>query len=644
MSQLETGNKWYDRMNNKIIAALALLMVVIHMYYSQDMFDSLTYYNLHLGFSLLIVFLSGFSKSKKKLGKWMFPLLAVFSLFAVLYVHFLSEELQMRGWLLEPLDLAVGVILIVMSLLASVQAFGMLVPSLIVVFMIYPFFGQYLPEPWTTTAYSIPQTISNLSVGLTQGIYGVALKTSADYVFLFVVFGSLIGVTGVQQFFYEISKLIVGRVRSGSGLLSVVNSCFVGSITGSAIANVTITGAYTIPSMKKEGYRPEQAAAIEATASNGGQIMPPMMGVIAFVMAGFSGIPYIQVVVMAIIPALLYFSCVGLYTHFSVAKRIELEGVKIDYKPEPVDKKAILYRLPGFVIPIAIMIFMLSTGFSIMNVAFWCIISTIVLGFAVPKSYRPTWMNIVEGLIDGAKSGAQIGVITGAVGILLTTFSGSGIGVKLSIGIEQWSGGYLFVALLILWAVSILFGMVGVATVGYFTAAAFGVPVLTKLGVPFETAHFFVVFPAVFAFITPPVALAVIVAAKMAGADYMKASIEACRAAFSAFLLPFLIVYAPSIIFKTSVLSFTFWFELALCIIFLFGLQFAFVGYFKTKMEIWEQVLWTIGCTFILLFLINRIPILLVLGILMVGFGFVIQWKKGKNKQMITSVDASLSK
>jgi TRAP-type uncharacterized transport system fused permease subunit len=227
-------------------------------------------------------------------------------------------------------------------------------------------------------------------------------------------------------------------------------------------------------------------------------------------------------------------------------------------------------------------------------------------------------------------------VITGVIGLLLTTFSSSGIGVKLSIGIEEWSGGNLFTALLIIWLVSIVMGMVGVSTIAYFMAAAFGVPVLVDLGVPEKIGHFFVMFPSVYAMLTPPIALAVIVAAKLAGAKYILASIESVKAAFSAFLLPFLIVYAPSIVFYNSVWSPVFWLELAVCLIILMTLQIAFVGYFLTIFRWYERVLSFVASALFMLFLAHRLPALGIcaLILLVLAFGLhLVRYKKQGHRQ-----------
>lgn len=580
------GAKWI----RAALYVVSIFMVIMFMTYSQFLYttrDVIMVIFVHT--SLLVVFISALQDSKNKIYSATLLTSIGLSLYSLTYILYHIEGLAVRRWFNTTHDLVVGVILIVLAYYAGIICFGKFVPVLVMVVMIYPFFGQHLPEPFTTNAYSIPRTIANLAIGIDQGIFTSPTRVMINYVYLFIVFGAVLGATGVRDFFYELGKWLFGRLISGPALIATINSALVGSVVGSALANITITGVYTIPAMKKAGYSPEEAGAIEVAASNGGQILPPVMGVIAFAMAGFAGVPYITIVGMAIIPALLYFMCIAVYAHLSALKNPRLRDRPIE--EEKVDFQIIKYKAPSFILPLAVIIYLLLEGYSVNYVAFWAIISVLIVSVLVPAAFRPSFKDFLDGFVEGGVSGAKIGVIAAVVGLMLTTFTGSGLGIKLSIGIEAWSGGVLFVALLIIWAISVLLGMIGVAVVAYFTAAAFAVPVLVEMGLPYETAHFFIVFPAVFALMTPPIALVSIVAARIAEADYLKTSLEAVKVAIAAFILPFLFVYSPALLMQVGAGSSEFWLDISAAAIGLCAIQVASAGYLLHGMSLPERAL-----------------------------------------------------
>ncbi|KHF41605.1 TRAP transporter permease [Halalkalibacter okhensis] len=611
------------------VVTVAILMIVIHMIYSQNLImNSNQYYNMHLGFSLGLVFLVTASKLKQGLQQNISIFLFFVVVAASFYMHIMEPELRVRSWSNTQLDLMIGVTLIVLALWASVKSFGWLIPLLAIGTVIYPFFGQYLPEPFTTTSYSISNTISNLSVGLYGGIYGVAMQASADFIFLFVVFSAVMGATGMKKYFFELSKFLIGKIlrkiRSGVGVLSVFYSSMVGGVTGSSLADFLFTGATTMEAMNKSGYSKESSAAIGAAASTGAQITPPILGVTAFAMAAYSGVPYLTIMMMCIIPCILFFLSVYVYTIFSV-KKDRNQDEKDNPLFEAIDKQELIYKTPAFVIPLAIIIIMLYNNQSIMATAFWAILAVLALSYMVPKKQRPTKNNLVEGFVDGALSGAQISVISAVIGLMLTTFSNSGITIKLSAGIEIWSGGSLILTLLILWVISNLLGLIGVSAVAYFTAAAFAVPVLTGLGVAYEVAHFFIVFPTIFALITPPVAILVVVAAKIAGTKYIPTAIETCKAAAAAFILPFLFVYAPSVVLQHGPTSMIFWIEIAVCTILTISLQLGLVSQIIIKHTWWERVILLVASGGCFMFLVMREPSMLILSIVAIMFSIFSQ-------------------
>ncbi len=601
----------FDKSLDYLTGIVGILMVVLHMYYAYTWrIQSIIILNAHLGFSLVMVYLTSARKTKNPVSKFLLLLCLLASVLCVLYVHFNSDALQDRIWANTNLDLVVGVILIAVVIIAVKLGFGWFMPILIMAITLYPFFGKYLPQPFTTRAYPFDQTIANFSIGLNTGLYSGNLRTSVEYVFLFVVFGSVLSATGVQKFFWELGKMLFRNLRSGPGLMAVLNSCLVGSVTGSPVANVMITGVYTIPSMKAAGYRPEDAAAMEASASNGGQIMPPVMGTAAFIMASYTGIPYLRIIAMAIIPALLYYLSVGLSAYFIVFKK-NIQTENLDFFKEKTDLRLFFWKMPGFVIPLVTMVVLLANNMSVMTTAFWSILCLIAVSLLTPKDIRPKVKDILKGLISGAKEGATLGIILSAIGLILITFSSTGLAVKIGGGIMSLTGGKMILILLVVWVMCILFGMIGVISAAYYMGAIFAASTLTNLGLPLETVHFFIILPCMFAAITPPVAMACVVAAKLAGADYIKTAAATVRTAFIAFFLPFLVVYAPAITLSRSPKEGLFWVEIITSILIVLCGQFSFVGYFLTNMNILERLLLGAGALlfFISLMFVNYIPV-----------------------------------
>lgn len=572
-----------DTLLNIIVTVLALAMALYHLISTQYLLlPTVAHLNAHLGFSLIIVFL-GIALKKKGTISCLWPIsLGIIALACSLYVHFLWPQLQERAYFNTPIDLIVGVLLVFLALEAARQEFGFFLPVLSLIVMLYPFIGVHLPEPLYTQSMRLTRTISNLSIGLEGGVYAL-LSPSANYIFLFVVFGGFLEVTAGPNFLMELAKYAGSKLRGGPAMMAVVSSASVGSIIGSAAANVAITGGVTIPLMKKVGYKPEYAAGIESAASNGGQIMPPIMGITAFAMAAVTGIPYIKIVLMAIIPALLYFFCTGSYVFLRAGQ------LNIGTMREEVDKKALFLTAPALLVPFIVIMLLLTVGYTVMYVAFWAIVSAVFIAF-LQKRTRPSWRQLIEGFARGGRAGAAIGVTVACVGPVLTTFTGSGLGIKLSAGIEAWSGGNLFLALLIVWVVCVIMGMGGASLTAYLIVSIFAVPVMLKIGIPLEQAHFFTMFVAVFAFLTPPIALVAMVAAKMAGASYIRSAIESTKAAISGFLLPFMFIYCPILLLKPSGAPLLDIMGIIACVTCLLALQIGFTGYYRMDCAKWERI------------------------------------------------------
>jgi TRAP transporter 4TM/12TM fusion protein len=610
--------------DNKLYISVVIVgsaMALYHMASTQVILQpAKAHFNTHLGFCLLLLFLDQFTKSKTGLRR-LWPLaLALLALFATGYVQLFWQELRDRAYFNTPLDLVVGVLLVLLVLEATRLDFGWVLPVLTILIVLYPFVGRSFPEPFRCQALDLDQTVSNLSIGLQNGIYGIVLPTSANFIFLFVLFGGVLQGLGGTRFFMLFARIVGGRMQGGPGMMSVMSSSLVGSITGSAAANVAITGSFTIPLMKRVGYEPKHAAAIEAAASNGGQIMPPVMGIVAFGMAGITGIPYLTIIIMAVIPALLYFWAVGLYVYFR-AGQLHIKGLSEDR----VDLKELLISLPSFITPFIVILALFIKGYSVMYVAFWAIVSSVIVSFL--KKDLPSLDQVIQGFVRGARAGAGIGASAACVGLIMATVTMSGLGVKLSSGIQAWSGGYLLLALIIIAAICVLMGFGGPSLTAYFIVSMFAAPALVKMGVGFEQSHFFVMFFAVFAFLTPPVALVALIASKLAEASYMKSAIEATKAAIGGFIIPIMFIYCPILLLQPQE-PFGAVLGIIAAVLCLLSLEVSFVGYYLVDCTVVERILAAVGGASLLVFFILKSEILFTLGVILCVLVTFFQWQK----------------
>ena len=526
-----------------IIVVIGLGMFFYHMIATQYLFvGAYEHQNIHLCFLLVLTFLNTMKKYNKGWAWSLQGLLVILSIITTGYVFVKMTHLEEVIGYPEPMDMLIGVIIIILVVEATRQAWGVIIPIVASLFILYFSFGHLIPGALYHKPFKWDYIISYLSIGL-SGIYGTFLSISASQVFLFVVFGALLEVIKINDFFYEAGKVAGRFLEGGPGQTAVVSSSLVGMVTGAAVANVAITGAFTIPYMKRVGYRPELAGAIEATASTGGQIMPPVMGASAFLMAFFLGVPYATVMLAAILPALFYY--------LSVAVGVQLIAVSnnIIVPKEAIDKKLIYRRLPLFLIPLTIMIVILLMRYSPMLAGFWAIIAAILLAY-LSKETRPKPFDLARSLARGASMGAQIGVSLAVVGLMAQTVITTGLGNKIVGLVHILSGGNLVIALIITMLVSLLLGCGVPTTAAYTLVAITVVPSLVKMGVSDISSHFFCFYFAVISALTPPVALAALAGAGIAKANYWKTGINAFKLAISGFIIPYLIVYNPVLILR----------------------------------------------------------------------------------------------
>ncbi|MDP2647500.1 MAG: TRAP transporter fused permease subunit [Desulfobacterales bacterium] len=580
----------FSRILNAAITIIALLMVLYHLLSTQYLFFSYDVHkNLHLAFALVLVFLAGIKSvpgTQRRIPLLMFTAL---SLALTGYVFIFYDDLVMRIGIPTTADMIVALLLIVVVLEATRRSFGIMLPIFSLVFLAYAFFGYHIPGALNLPLFNAEHIISKIALDF-RGIYGSILGISANYIFLFVIFGSFMKCTGTVKFFEQTGRMTGKKFRGGPALSAISTSALFGMFTGAASSNVVLTGSFTIPAMKKAGYTAEEAGAIEAAASTVGQVMPPVMGAAAFVMADFTDTPYIQIIRFAAIPAIL--------TYFSMAVYVQLRAMKNRMIPsdEPVDYKQMLRLSHLFFIPLIILTILLLKGFSPNYAVFWAIAALAGLS-PILKETRTPLRYWVDAFVEGAIVGSRIAVMCGAIGIVVATIIMSGLGIKMPGVIEAISGNNMIVALFLTMLASMILGL-GMPTTAAYTLVAFTVaPFLVKAGLGVIPAHFFVFYFAVFSLVTPPVAPAVVTASALAGGRFFKSGIEASKIAVGGFLLPFLMIYCPVLLLQPeSLLKGVF--DFIVVVIILFGVQVVFIGHFLVDCN-WSERLSmaiSIGC------------------------------------------------
>ena len=512
-------------------------MVAFHMASTQwFIFTSYAYQDVHLIFALLLVFVPALAAPRSIRFRFAAAAVLVVGLIATIYIGLRIDHLQTVLGFPDPIDVVIGVMLIAVVLEATRRSWGVVLPIVAISSILYFFFGHLIPGPLSHQPFAFDYVISYMSIGL-SGIYGSFLSISANQIFLFVVFGSMFKVLGIDSLLAEVGKLVGRRMRSGPALMAVVSSSLMGMITGASVANVAVTGAFTIPYMKRAGYSPDLAGAIEATASTGGQIMPPVMGAAAFLMAFFIGVPYVDVMLAGIVPAVLFYLGVFASVHFASVQ------TGIDAPTEAPNFRAIFVRAPAFLLPLAVIVTLLLRSYSPDVAAFWAIVVATAVAFAYKD--RPSFSELITCLVDGAMIGAKIAVSLATVGMIAQTLISTGLGSKIAGLIDLLSAGNIFLALLMTMTVSIILGCGVPPVAAYSLVAITAAPTLVRLGLPPLSAHFFVFYFAIMSALTPPVALGALAASAISGGNYFTTSIKAFKLALSGFIVPFFVVFNP---------------------------------------------------------------------------------------------------
>ncbi len=546
--------KKYDRESNtmqyttfmaKIVSALAITFSVFQLYTAIfGVLDAQLQRAVHLGFGLALSYLL-----YPALDSWsrqtIHPLdviLAVLGAAAPAYIVYEYQNLVLRAAMPTELDIVVGVTGILLVIEAARRVVGIPMVCVVLAFLAYAFAGPYMPGVLAHRGLTVNQLVSHLYY-TTEGIFGIPLGVSSTFIFLFILFGAYLESTGLGKFFIDAANAIAGWASGGPAKVAVLSSGLMGTVSGSSVANVVGTGSLTIPMMKKLGYHKNFAGAVEAAASTGGQLMPPVMGAAAFLMAEFVGVPYIEIVQAAIIPAFLYFMGVWLGVHFE-AKRSNLKGIPRDQLP----RLGTLLRERGHLaLPLIVIVYLLVSGYTPMRAALVAIFLSILVS-SLRKSTRMKPMEILLGLETGARNVLGVLVACAAAGIVIGVVTKTGVGLKLASGLLEFSGGMLLPSMFFTMITAIVLGMGVPTTANYVITSTIAAPALIQLGIPVLAAHMFVFYFGIIADVTPPVALAAYAGAGISGGNALMTGVNASKLAIAAFIIPYMFVLSPELL------------------------------------------------------------------------------------------------
>lgn len=579
---------------------------------------------IHLMLILSLVFFGTLTqniKDKKILQSTSMILAIILQFSLVIFVIAQYEQIILRMGMPSTADKIFGSILIVLVLVASAKKMGWAVTSLGALFIVYALFGNFFPGDLYHRGMSYGRFI-DFMFNQTVGILGVPIKVAAEYVIMFIIFGAFLTKSGAGEFFIRISFALTGRMWGGPAKAAIVGSALMGTINGSGVGNAVATGSITIPLMKKVGYKPHFAAAVEAAASNGGMIMPPVMASVAFLIAEFTKTPYTMIMLHGLIPAILYFIAVFVMVHFE-AKRTNLCPLKAEELPKT---KEVMKEGWYFLVPIVVLATMLIRGYSPMMAASIGIILMIALSY-VRKETRMGIKEILKALEEGATNTVSVSVACAVAGIIVGVITGTGLGVKFSSMILSMAGNSMFFILLLTMVSSIIMGMGMTAAAVYVIVSALTVPALIDIGIPMIAAHFFVYYYGISSALTPPVALAAYGAAGIAGANQNKTALTAMRLASVTFIIPFAFVYNPALLaigpVSEIIVSFLF------AVVGVVAISGSFSSWMFARMKMWERVIFMgIG----LLLLCN---VLVIKSIALVAFVLMLVIQKKKQKLQV---------
>ena len=572
----------------KMVALLAVAMSCFHFYTSGfGLLLAQKQGAVHLAFTLALVFLlyPASSKQSKTSGIPFYDfILAGLGVASAMYLVVFFNDLVTRAGLPTTVDLVMGFVLIATLLEATRRISNPVLPCLAVVALLYCYFGRYMPQMLAHRGFSVARIVNHMYLG-TEGIFGTPLEVSSTFVFMFILFGSVLEKTGLGRFIIDLSMALAGWSTGGPAKVAIVSSGLMGTVSGSSVANVCTTGMFTIPLMKSVGYEPHFAGAVEAVASTGGQIMPPVMGAGAFIMAQFLGVPYIEVAIAAVVPALLYYFAVMVQVHFE-ASRLGLKGIPWSQLPPLLP----LMKSKGFLlIPLIAIIYFLLAGYTPLKAAFNGILVSFVLSW-LNKETRLTPARIFEAFQSGARGAIGVACACATVGMVVGMGTLTGLALRIAGAIVSAAGGSKILTLVFTMCASILLGTGLPTTANFIVTSTMAAPALFQLGVPAKAAYMFVFYFGIAADLTPPVALAAYAGSGIAGSDPMKTGMTAFKLALAGFLVPYIYVYSPMLLF-IDVVPLEMVQAICTALIGVFLLAMFTIGFFKAPMAWYMRIL-----------------------------------------------------
>jgi len=620
---------------DKVIFAIALAFSAFQIFIiAYSPLSSLIARSIHVGFLLLLAFMMFTPRGNRMEGRvaWYDYGLGILSFALAFYHLFFEGELIQRAGDPSTADIVVGCAVVILIFEAARRVMGLALPLICAAFLVYALFGQYMPSFLQHRGFAFHQVIDQLFIG-TEGVYGIPTFVSATFIFLFILFGAFLERAGMIQLFNDISMGLVGHARGGPAKVSVVSSAMMGTVSGSGVANVVTTGQFTIPLMKRSGYSPAFAGAVEATASMGGQIMPPIMGAVAFIMAETLDKPYVEIVKAAVIPAFLYFVTVFWMVHLEAGRKNLLGLNKADL-PNP--KAAFLSRWP-LLLPLVVLVALLFSGYTplfagmialaltsiivlgvpisklvdgtMLRIIFWVVIGVLCAGFFkfgvtavfgvilalvgwnfIRKGGKDTLHVCLDSLAEGAKNAVGVGVPCALVGVIIAVMTLTGLATTVGQMVVAVAGQSLFLSLFLTMVMCLVLGM-GIPTIpNYIITSSLVAPALLELGVPLIVSHMFVFYFGIMADLTPPVALAAFAASSIAKESGLKISMHCMRIAIAGFVVPFMAVYTPALMMQGEggLLATAYVFAKALCAVGLWGA--ATIGYLDDRLSWPERI------------------------------------------------------
>lgn len=536
----------------------------------------------HLAFVQLLAFLlfPPTKNSPRNTLPWYDIVLGLIGMACWLYIVVNFDSLVRRSGNNTPLDVAVGIVGILVLFESCRRIVGLPIMIIAGSFIVFAFAGKYLPGFLHHRGYSLQRVVCHLFYN-TEGIMGTPIGACSTFIFLFILFGALLEKTGIGHFFIDVCNALAGGASGGPAKVAVLSSALLGTVSGSSVSNTVGSGSFTIPMMKKLGYKGEFAGAVEAAASTGGQIMPPIMGAAAFLMAESLGLPYITIVKAAIVPAILYFTGIFITVHLE-AKKLGLKGLPKDQLPRFMP---LLLRKGYMILPLVVIIYFLCAGKTAVFAALMGIIACVLVGFGVSVSdlahgRKPSFggKDIVEIMCTAARNIISVAIACGMAGIIIGIVTLTGLGLRLGNGLVMLAHGKLFLTLVFTMVASIILGMGAPTTANYLITSTITAGAIISLGIEPLAAHMFAFYFGIIADVTPPVALAAIAGAAIAKAKPMKTALNATKLAIGAFIIPYMFVYnSKMLMINASALSVVM--IIITAILGMFGISVALEGY-----------------------------------------------------------------